>query len=692
MIESKPNHLINEKSPYLLQHAYNPVNWFPWCDDAFEKAEIENKPVFLSIGYSTCHWCHVMEKESFMDDEVAEIINKNFVPIKVDREERPDIDNVYMRVCQMINGGGGWPLTLVLTPEKKPFFAGTYFPKYSKSGRIGLIDLLNKLIQFWISKREDITNSSEEIINSLKFSAQNQKGNVPSDEILHLAFNQFVDRFDKENGGFGNTQKFPTPHNFYFLLRYYNRYKNPEALTMVEKTIQCMRNGGIYDHIGYGFHRYSTDRYWLVPHFEKMLYDQALMVIAFLETYQITKNEFYKITAEEILAYIRKDLTSPEGAFYSAEDADSEDEEGKFYLWSEEELRGEFFEDYEFLSTVFNLSKAGNFFDPFKNGKTGENIFHVTKSKKDICKELKISEKEYDFKICFLIPKLYELRKKRIHPLKDDKVLTDWNGLTIAAFAKASTVLDNKNYLLAAKNAVDFIKRNLINTEGMLLHRYRGGEAGIIANLEDYAFMVFGLIELYEACYDSTYLSLALNLTDKMIQHFWDEINGGFFFSSDEAEDLIVRMKDVNDGAIPSGNSVALMNLLKLSKLTGIQKYEQYAVDVAKSFHNFLNSNPYWHTYFLFALDFLYAKSKEIVIVGEMDSYESQQLLENLKKKYRPYLTVLWIDSKNEETIHNLCEFTKEFKLEKEKTKVYICEDNSCSLPKTELGEILKNL
>ncbi|HSP88797.1 MAG TPA: thioredoxin domain-containing protein, partial [Ignavibacteriaceae bacterium] len=440
----KPNRLIKEKSPYLLQHAYNPVDWFPWNNEAFNKAKETDKPVFLSIGYSTCHWCHVMEKESFEDEEIAELMNDAFVSIKVDREERPDIEAIYMSVCQMLTGSGGWPMTIVMTPEKKPFFAGTYFPKESRFGRPGIKELIPRLKELWQTKRNEIINSSEEISSAVISSSSFKEGIPLKENIFHIAFKEFEERFDDEFGGFGNAPKFPTPHNLMFLLRYWKRYNNSSALEMVEKTLTHMRMGGIYDHIGFGFSRYSTDQEWLVPHFEKMLYDQALLVLTYIEAYQVTKNDFYKDSAEEILTYVIRDMTSSEGGFYSAEDADSEGEEGKYYLWTTDEIKQILKDDTNLFLKYFNIKEEGNWIDSVHGIKSNTNITHLKKSVKDFSAETELSEKEFKEKLETARQKLFAERGKRIHPYKDDKILTDWNGLMISAFAKAAQVF-NKN-------------------------------------------------------------------------------------------------------------------------------------------------------------------------------------------------------------------------------------------------------
>jgi len=469
MTENKHNRLIHEKSPYLLQHAANTVDWYPWCDEAFEKARKEDKPVFLSTGYSTCHWCHVMAHESFEDPDVAALMNETFVSVKVDREERPDIDGIYMTVCQIITGGGGWPLTIIMTPDKKPFFAGTYIPKEDRYGRAGMMSLINKIKKLWKESHYDILITAEDFTETLEKLEAKEKGENLDEKHLKKTYEQLAARFDHIYGGIGRAPKFPTPHNLLFLLRYWKRYDEPMALEMVEKTLKFMRLGGIYDHVGYGFHRYSTDDRWFLPHFEKMLYDQALLAMVYTEAFQATGKEEYKHTACEIFAYVLRDMTSPEGGFYSAEDADSEGVEGKFYLRTEEEILkilGK--EDGEFFTGIYNVTKDGNFNEEVSGG----NILYLKKPLYETALHMKISEKDLREKLEKSRKKLFKEREKRIHPFKDDKILTDWNGLMIAALAKGAQVFDEEEYLHGALKATDFIF-NHMHKEGRLFHRYR---------------------------------------------------------------------------------------------------------------------------------------------------------------------------------------------------------------------------
>ncbi|WP_462137514.1 thioredoxin domain-containing protein [Candidatus Mycalebacterium sp.] len=542
------NKLSKEKSPYLLQHAGNPVDWYPWGDEAFEKAAREARPVFVSVGYSTCHWCHVMEKESFEDTEVATLMNEGFVSIKVDREERPDIDGVLMSVCQMISQGNcGWPLNVVMTPDKKPFFAATYIPKHNKYGRAGMIELIPRISEVWLSRREEIEKSAAEISRAIK-DAQNlmqSEGKMDTEEMLKNGFAQLAANFDPVFGGFGNAPKFPSPHNLIFLIRHWKRTGEEKALEMAEKTLAAMLKGGINDHIGFGIHRYSTDRRWLVPHFEKMLYDQALVSLALTELALATNKSVYADGAKKILEYVMRDMTSPDGAFFCAEDADSEGEEGKFYVWESEEFKRIAGEQAVFVSETLNIKDGGNFTDEAAGTMPGTNIAHLTREVSELAAQFKMSGEQAAQALESARKKLFAEREKRPRPHKDDKILTDWNGLMIAAFAKAGRAFAEPRYTDAARKAADFIENKMLGADG-LVHRFRDGEAAIRANLDDYAFAVWGLLELYEAEFETGRLKTALMLNEKMMTLFSDLKKGGFFFAPENSEELIVRKKRVS--------------------------------------------------------------------------------------------------------------------------------------------------
>jgi len=690
----RPNRLIKEKSPYLLQHAYNPVDWYPWGEEAFEKARREDKPIFLSIGYSTCHWCHVMERESYNDPEVAKLMNDAFVAIKVDREERPDIDNVYMNVALMMTGSGGWPLNVILTPDTKPFFAATYIPKDNRFGQKGLLELIPQIKQAWLTQRDKVVGSANQITAALR---ENRGGSASGEldaSILKTAFDQFNNQFDKRNGGFGRAQKFPTPHNLIFLLRYWKRTGEAKALEMVEQTLQAMRSGGMDDYVGFGFHRYSTEPTWHVPHFEKMLYDQAMLTLAYLEAYQVTGKEEYANTAREIFTYVSRDMTSPAGGFYSAEDADSEGEEGKFYLWTEGEIRKVLAKsDADLFIKTFDVETGGNFTDPFGKAQRGANILRRAKPIKDLAVELKMSEPELQTRLETSRQKLFAVRERRVRPGKDDKILTDWNGLMIAAFARGAQILDEPKYAETARRAVDFILKSLRSRDGRLLHRYREGQATIKAHADDYAFLIWGLIELYEATFDVKHLQTAVDLNRDLVKHFWEANNGGFYFTADDDEALLVRQKEVEDNAIPSGNSVAMLNLLRLSRITANTDLEAKAAAISKAFAGEVKQAPSGHAELMTALDFGIGPSYEVVIAGNSQAEDTKAMLRALRKQFIPNkVVILKPTEQNSPDIIRLAEFTKYQTSRDGKATAYVCLNYNCKLPTTEINKMLELL
>jgi len=689
-----PNRLIHEKSPYLLQHAYNPVDWYPWCGEAFDKARTENKPVFLSVGYSTCHWCHVMAHESFEDPGIGRLLNEVFVCIKVDREERPDIDKVYMNACQMMTGAGGWPLTIVMTPDRKPFFAATYIPKESRFGRIGLLEMIPRIKEIWKERYYDILKSADEIVSSMQQKTSEIKGEALTKDIIREAYEGLAALYDEKYGGFGQAPKFPTPHQLLFLMRYWKWNDETKALEMVVKTLQAMRCGGIYDHVGFGFHRYSTDERWLVPHFEKMLYDQAMLAMAYTEAYQATGDEFFKRTACEIFAYVLRDMKSRSGAFYSAEDADSEGEEGKFYFWTEDEIRGLLGpSEAELVMKVFQVDKAGNFVEQLTAERTGHNILHIKKPAHELAPSLGISEESLRHRLSAARLSLFSARDKRVRPYKDDKILTDWNGLIIAALAKGAQVFMDKVYLKAAQKAVKFILNNMRELDGRLYHRHREGESAIMANLDDYAFLIWGLIECYEASYDASFINTALRLQEDLTKHFWDNENGGYYFTPDDGEDLIVREKETYDGAIPSGNSVAMLNLVRLSRLTGNAKLEGQAVDISRALAGSVGRMPMGHTQFMMALGFLIYPSYEIVVAGRPKADDTERILHALRKLFLPNAVVLLCSPEDESSdIASIAPFTKDLKPVKNMATAYVCTNFACHSPTTDVTEMLRLL
>lgn len=667
------NRLADEKSPYLLQHKNNPVDWFPWGDEAFDKAEEENKPVFLSVGYSTCHWCHVMERESFEDHEVAEMLNRHYVSIKVDREERPDIDHIYMSVCQALTGQGGWPLTIIMTPGRQPFFAGTYFPKNSKWGRAGLLDMLDQIRRKWQSDRDSITEASQRVTGAVMEQFTSEGGELAG-EVVDRACRDLEKSFDSRYGGFGGAPKFPTPHNLMFLLRYWKRTGEKTAMEMVEKTLRCMHAGGIYDHIGFGFSRYSTDRQWIVPHFEKMLCDNALISLVFTEAYQVTGEPFYRRVAGEIFTYVLRDMTSPEGAFYSAEDADSEGVEGKFYVWTPGEVSrvlGQ--ERARNFCEIYDITREGNF-----EGQSIPNLAAAGGQVEGGGKRLEDCRR-----------KLFSHREKRVHPHKDDKILTSWNGLMVASLARSAAVTGDGKCLGAAERAAGFIWDKMRTGGGRLLARYRDGEAAYPGYIDDYAFLQWGLLELFDATLKPEYLRRAMQLMEQMRDLFWDEGSGGFFFYGRDAEQLIARPKEVYDGAVPSGNSVAAHNILWLARITGREDLSGLAERQLRAFAGTVSAHPRGYTFFLTSFQSALSPSREIVIAGEPGSEGVRKMVDAVHREFLPD-TVLVFHPENggAAEIEELVPLTRGRKAVDGMPAAYICENFACHEPTTDVERL----
>ncbi len=684
--QRRPNRLIKEKSPYLLQHAYNPVDWYPWSQEAFDKAKAENKPVFVSIGYSTCHWCHVMEKECFEDDQVAELMNRTFVSIKVDREERPDLDAAYMAVCQSMGRNCGWPLNVIMSPDKNPFFVASYIPKDNRYGAVGMLSLVPQIGEIWQTRKAEMETIGKELKEQIAAQVQTEPENQIDKSALDDAYEQLFLRFDQENGGFGRAPKFPSPHNLLFLLRYANQSKVKPASTMVEKTLRAMRLGGIFDQVGLGFHRYSTDAQWLVPHFEKMLYDQALLTLAYLEAYQALGAPKFKITAKETLEYVLRDLASPEGGFFSAEDADSEGKEGKFYLWTLDDVRQATGEDADLSIKLFGVKAEGNYFEP-PNGKTGKNILHLAVPLEQVAAESNLTMDQLIAKLAKITDKLFQAREKRLHPAKDDKILVDWNGLMIAALARANQVLGNPTYLQAATRTTEFILKEMKTADGKLYHRYAKSEKAVNGFLDDYAYLVFGLLELYEANFDNKYLHEAKELSKTMIGEFWDEKNGGFFFTAKDEDDSVPRLKQTYDGAVPSGNAVALLNLLRLARLSGEPSFEAYANKLLKTFSEEIKMQPLGHTFMLMGLEFALGPTSNVVLVGDPSEKGTVKFLEALRKNYLPNLTVtMWTPEKAKSNPTLIYE-----KIDGKPT-AYVCRDQTCMPPTNDAEKMLELL
>lgn len=677
-----PNKLVDEKSPYLLQHAYNPVKWYPWCEEAFQKAREENKPVFLSIGYSTCHWCHVMAHESFEDDLVAEVLNEGFVCVKVDKEERPDIDTVYMTICQATTGHGGWPLTILMTPDKKPFYAATYIPKEPQYGMIGLMDLLQQVKERWQKDPSDMQKTGNQLADIMKreFETSSESADVTKD-LVNLAVTQFNQSFDHDYGGFGNEPKFPTPHNLMFLLRHSQLEADEKSLFMVENTLKHMYRGGIYDHIGYGFSRYSTDARWLVPHFEKMLYDNAMLAMVYTEAYQLTKERLYKTVAEQIFEYIRREMTDPEGGFYCAQDADSEGVEGKYYVFTPEEIDNVLDkDDASFFCEYFDITKDGNF--------EGASIPNLINSK-----DLK-SDNERVVRLC---NKIYTHRLGRWTLHRDDKILTSWNALMVTSYATAAKVFQNSDYITVAKQALDFIKLRLIDDHDRIYVRYRDDDAKYYGHLDDYAFYCMALLTMYETTFEVDYLKQATAYADQMIGLFWDNKYGGFFLTSKDSEELLYRPKEIYDGAIPSGNSVAGYVLQRLAHITANPIFTKFANMQLRFLAGQVKDYPAGHSFALIAFMQALYPTKEIVCVASRnassrandrdatDLENHMELSDYLAEHFEPNTVVLLKTDENMDMLSGLADYVEDYRTINDKTTYYVCENHHCLAPTNEL-------
>lgn len=680
----KQNRLAKEKSPYLRQHATNPVDWYPWGEEAFAAAKAADKPIFLSIGYSTCHWCHVMERESFADPEVATVLNEAFIAVKVDREERPDLDGIYMTVCQAMTGSGGWPLTIIMTHEQKPFFAGTYFPKKSSFGRTGLLELAKRIQALWQTRRDELLAVADHNLAALEAAEEKSAGVQLQPDILDRAFSEMAQAYDERYGGFGFAPKFPTPHHLLFLLRYWQRTGEEEALSMVEHTLTVMRKGGIYDQLGSGFHRYSTDERWFAPHFEKMLYDQAMLLLAYLEAYQVTGNSLFRQTAEEVYTYLITVMRDPSGGFYSAEDADSEGVEGKFYLWSWSEVAQVLTpEEAQLVTAYFNLETAGNFRG--LEVPDGANILHITAELTTVARRLGIDPVQAEALLAAAKAKLLAHREQRVHPFKDEKILTDWNGLLLAALATGGRVLQAEEWVQTAEETARFLLTVMRAPDGGLWHRYYRGEAGIHGFLEDYAFLIWGLLELYEATFEARYLKEALALNTYLQRNFLDSAHGGYFQTAVNAAQVPVRQKELYDGAVPSGNSVMLLNLLKLARITGDPSLQQEAERSSVFFGDRVERTPVNYTQFLSALDFAFGPGREIVIAGERGEETTERMLAFIQTTYHPRTINLFRPVVEENPLlTRLAPFTKELTALAGKTTAYVCQNYRCSLPTTD--------
>ena len=671
-----PNRLGNETSPYLLQHANNPVDWYPWGEEALQRAQIEDKPILLSVGYSACHWCHVMERESFENPDIAAQMNENFVSVKVDREERPDIDSIYMTAVQAMTGHGGWPMTVFLTPDGKPFYGGTYFPPEDRGGMPSFPRVMEAISDAYSNSRGDVLTTTEHLLDRMRqMSAVGQQGFEPlTDEVMRLAYRKAASDFDPRHGGFGLQPKFPQPMTYEFLLRHYLRTEDADALYMVELTLQRMATGGIYDQIGGGFHRYSTDTFWLVPHFEKMLYDNALLARLYLHAYQITGNPLYRRIVEETLEYVMREMTSPEGGFYSAQDADSEGVEGKFFVWLPQEIvdaLGE--EDGEVVCRYYGVTPHGNF--------EGRNILRVAMDAANLARDENLDAGEFGELLTRARTRLLAVRNERIAPGLDDKILTSWNGLMLAAFADAAAVLGRDDYADVAQRNAEFLLANLMR-DGRLLRTYKDGEAKLNGYLEDYAFVIDGLLTLHEVNFSRQTLDAAIEIGSRMVELFWDAATGQFFDTGHDHEQLVVRPKDLTDNAIPCGSSMAVDTLLRLAVITGDGDMERKASGALRSARQLMMTFPTAAGHWLGALDFYLSRLKEIVIVGERGDASTDALLAEVHRRYIPNRVLLGA-ANGDDAADGLPLLAERHRIDGMAT-AYLCENYVCQLPVTD--------
>ena len=703
------NRLGREQSPYLLQHAHNPVDWYPWGADAVAKARREQKPIFLSIGYSTCHWCHVMERESFERPEIAELLNRWFVSIKVDREEHPDLDQVYMHAVTALTGQGGWPLTVFLTPELKPFFGGTYFPPERRGTMTGMKELLPAVAEAWRARREELRASADELTAALgRLLNRDVAPGIFSEQLLHAAFNQAAGAFDPAHGGFGDAPKFPRPHELTFLFRYWARTGAAQSLEMATATLDHIARGGIHDHLGGGFHRYSTDSQWLIPHFEKMLYDQALLARAYLEAYQITRRPEYAEAARGIFAYVLRDLADARGGFYSAEDADSEGEEGKFYAWTQADVLrvlGE--EEGGLFARFYGVTLEGNFSaegsaeggsvsgggsSSASGGEHGASVLHIDQPLDAFAALNGLAPDALRRRLAASRERLFAERAARTRPHRDDKILTSWNGLMIASLASGGAALDEPRYLEAARRAADFILGPLVR-DGILLRRERRGDARYPGTLEDYAFFADGLLALYEATFEPRWLAEAKRWTDAMVRRFWDEERSGFFFRGKDEEPLIVRAKELYDGATPSGSSVAVLVLLRLGRLTVDERLETLGRRALEAAAPLLTQTPFAYPAMFAAVDVALGPTQEIVIAGDPGSPDTAAMLRAVHERFLPRaVAVLHPQGPERAAVEALIPYVKAQESLGARATAYVCEHFVCTLPTHDLTQLIELL
>jgi uncharacterized protein len=682
------SHLRSPNSPYLQEHAKDLVDWYPWGTEALELAQRENKLIFLSIGYSSCHWCHVMQRVDFQNPQVAELMNRYFVSILVDREEHPDIDNEYLAVCEMLTGSGGWPLNVIMTPDREPFFASTYIPSESESGRAGMLQLIPEIERRWQRHPNELSKAGHKLARLLQQSLdRNAPGPVIGESVLKMAYEQLTSSFDRRYGGFGGAPKFPPALDIFFLLRYWKRTGDENALNMVKKTLDAMRESGVFDQIGFGFHRYATDDRWRVPHFEKMLYDQALLAIAYIEAYQATRQQRYAATAREIFAYVLRDLTSPQGAFYDAEDADFEDTEGGYYLWTEKQLREVLdSQDAALVLKVFDVRNRGN----FPGGPKDENILYLRAPLPETAAEMKMSPGELHTLIAAECRKLLAARQKRTPPQRDDKIVTGWNGLMIAAFAKGAQAFGDADYAHIAERAADFVLKNMQTPDGRLLHVYESGTANIPGNLDDYSFLTWGLIELYEADFHLPDLREAINLNAQLSRHFSGPKNGGFFFTADDDLNHLVREKNIDDVELPSGNSVAALNMLRLADMTGNSELTAKALQVEQAFSGAISKSPSDYSGALVTADYALGPSYEVVVAGHSDASDTRSMLQAALAPFLPDKVVLLRPTEDPSPgIVAIADYTRDESGINSRSTAYVCLKYNCQLPTNDTGKML---
>jgi uncharacterized protein len=686
LMDSKhTNRLIHETSPYLLQHGHNPVDWYPWGEDALNKARSENKPILLSIGYSACHWCHVMERESFENEKIAALMNELFVNIKVDREERPDLDEIYMNAVQMLTGRGGWPMTMFLTPDGKPFYGGTYFPPEDRQGMPGFPRILMGVAQAYRERPADVEKSVTQILAALQRmseSRQTERNFPPT--IIGDSCEKIARAYDPENGGLGQAPKFPNAGVYELFLRHFHHSKTERYLEMVTHTLTKMAQGGIYDHLGGGFHRYSVDAKWLVPHFEKMLYDNAQLVRIYAQAYTATHEPLFKSVVDETVGYLLREMLHSEGGFYATQDADSEGEEGKFFVWTTAEINrliGE--EDGEIFCRIYDVSDEGNFEE--------KNILHPILTIEQASKLFRKDRSEIETLVANAKQKLFTEREKRIKPFRDEKIIAAWNGLALSGLAEAIKVSNDKACVEAVKRTIEFIFAKMFR-DGFLMHTYKEGQAKLLGYLDDYAFVAIGLLDVYEALFDRSILDRSIELTNILVREFWDEKDGAFFYTGKSHEQLISRTKPVFDGSIPSGNAMATQLLLRLFHITGDDDYRKRAEKVLRSYYDAMESQPFGFAHMLCALDFYLNKPKEVVLVGKKGEPETAALVQEIHKHYLPNKVLQLVDPN--ESLEKISPLLQGKSQIGGKLTVYVCSDSTCSSPVTnwaELKQLLEN-